>query len=116
MPSGGSTTFERPIWTHCSPRRVHLPLWRKQWERLLTNPLSRTAVFVAVSLVLTGCGKHTDDDESRAGTPVPDITVAKVQRAVIAQDLIVSGNLAALPNHDAKAAPLVPGRIARVMV
>jgi len=81
----------------------------------LTNPLSRTAVFVAVSLVLTGCGRHTDD-ESRAGTPVPDITVANVQRAAIAQDLIVSGNLAALPNHDAKVAPLVPGRIARVLV
>ena len=44
------------------------------------------------------------------------MTIAKVERATIADSLIVSGNLAALPNRDAKVAALVPGRVASVLV
>ncbi len=47
---------------------------------------------------------------------MPEVTVAKVERAPIADSLMVSGNLAAAPNRDAKVAALVPGRIARVLV
>ena len=47
---------------------------------------------------------------------MPDVTIAKVERATIADSLIVSGNLAALPNRDAKVAALVPGRVANVLV
>lgn len=74
--------------------------------------------MVLVSLLaLGGCGKHGGgEDDEKAGTPEPEVTVAKVTREKIAQDLIVSGNLAALPNRDAKVAALVPGRIARVLV
>jgi len=83
----------------------------------LTDPLVKSAVLVLLAVALAGCGRHSgDEEESSAAAPVPDVTVAKVERASIAQNLIVSGNLAALPNRDAKVAALVPGRIARVMV
>jgi membrane fusion protein, heavy metal efflux system len=81
----------------------------------LTKPLTGTVVVILVSVALGGCGKPGDDEASDAG-PSPEVTVAKVERAPIAQNLIVSGNLAALPNRDAKVAALVPGRIARVLV
>ena len=75
------------------------------------------AVAVASALFFAGCGKHGDsEDEAKKGEPVPDVTVAKVERAVIADNLIINGNLAALPNRDAKVAALVPGRISRVLV
>jgi RND family efflux transporter MFP subunit len=82
----------------------------------LTEPRAKLAIAILASLVLSGCGKHGGDDEESNSTPVPDVTVAKVERASITQNLIVSGNLAALPNRDAKVSALVPGRIARVMV
>ena len=76
------------------------------------------ALALAVALSLAGCAKHagSDDEEGKKGEPVPDVTTAKVVRAVIADNLIVNGNLAALPNHDAKVAALVPGRISKVLV
>ena len=83
----------------------------------MTEPRAKLAVAILLTLVLSGCSKHGgDDEESTSAAPVPDVTVAKVERASITQNLIVSGNLAALPNRDAKVAALVPGRIARVMV
>jgi RND family efflux transporter MFP subunit len=82
----------------------------------LTNPFTRTTAVVVLSLALAACSKHGDDDATDKSTPVPDVTVSKVERAPITQNLIVSGNLAALPNRDAKVAALVPGRIARVLV
>jgi len=67
-------------------------------------------------LSLAACEKHGSDDEAKTAEPVPDVTVAKVTREVVVNDLIVNGNLAALPNRDAKVAALVPGRIAKVLV
>ena len=72
-------------------------------------------VFFAL-LSLAACEKHGSDDEAKTAEPVPDVTVAKVTREVVVNDLIVNGNLAALPNRDAKVAALVPGRIAKVLV
>ena len=72
--------------------------------------------MLLVALSLAACGRHDADDEEKKGEPVPDVTVAKVVRGVISDNLIVNGNLAALPNHDAKVAALVPGRIAKVTV
>jgi RND family efflux transporter MFP subunit len=66
-------------------------------------------------LSFTACGKHGEGD-ANTGEPVPDVTVTKVTREVIVNELIVNGNLAALPNRDAKVAALVPGRIAKVLV
>lgn len=69
-----------------------------------------------LAMVLAACGKKGGGDEEKAGEPVPDVTVTKVVKAVIADELIVNGNLAALPNRDAKVAALVPGRISKVLV
>ena len=72
---------------------------------------------ISLTLMFAACSKKADtDDEGKKSEPVPDVTVAKVERAVIADNLIVNGNLAALPNRDAKVAALVPGRISKVLV
>ncbi len=69
-------------------------------------------------MLLPGCGKRAaDDSQEKSGTPaVAEVTVTKVRRGLLEQDLFVSGNVAALPNRDAKVAALVGGRIARVLV
>jgi RND family efflux transporter MFP subunit len=69
---------------------------------------------LVLSLSLAACSKRADDE--KAESAVPEVTVTKVRKGEIAASLLVTGNLAALPNHDAKIAPLVPGRIARVSV
>src|SRR5512146_1224029 len=110
-------TCARAISTAFSPPRVHSPPWRKPWEQPLTRRYlegcprraafarlgSRTSAKLAVALLfilaLAACSQHADDAENKS-TAVPDVTVAKVERAAIADTLIVSGNLAALPNRD----------------
>jgi RND family efflux transporter MFP subunit len=68
-------------------------------------------------MTFTACSRRGEgDDEAKTGEPVPDVTVATVTREVIVNDLIVNGNLAAVPNRDAKVAALVPGRIAAILV
>ena len=82
----------------------------------MIKPRTWTLLLVA-SLALAGCGRHSDAAEGdNANTPVPEVTVAKVERGVIAQDLTVSGNLTAVPNRDAKLSALIAGRIAKVLV
>src|SRR4051794_1488250 len=105
-------TYKRITSTPSWQPRVHLRHWRNRWEYLLT----RTCVVVGVLLgiLLSGCSKHAAEDSAGA-EPVPDVTVAKVVRTQISNTLMVSGNLAAAPNRDAKIAALVPGRIAAVM-
>ena len=79
----------------------------------MINTRYSVALLAGLAFALSGCGKST----SPAGSgSLPEVTVAKVQRGVIAQDVTVSGNLTAPPNHDAKLAALVPGRIAKVLV
>lgn len=76
-------------------------------------------VGLCLALALAGCGKKSgeaDEDSKGEATAVPDVTVTKVTRAPLQDNLIVSGNLAAPPNHDAKVAALVPGRISSVLV
>lgn len=63
--------------------------------------------------LLASCSRPAEDS---AASAVPDVTVATVQRAALSQELRVSGNLAALPNRDAKVAALIPGRIHAVFV
>ena len=85
----------------------------------MTKPtIKRFAVALLIMSCALGCGKKggAADDESKSAAAVPDVTVAKVKRASLVLDLAVSGNVAALPNEDAKIAALVPGRIARVLV
>src|SRR4249920_2848196 len=107
---------KRLTWNPCSLLRVHSRSWRKMWGRPLIERLTRTAVILLLSLTLVRCGKPSGAEESGTPSPVPDVTIAKVERAPISQNLIVSGNLAALPNRDAKVATPAPGRITRVLV
>jgi len=80
----------------------------------------RTLLFwlLAAALLGTiGCGHKSGGDEGEKPQANPaEVTVTKVQRTQIVSKLLVSGNLAAPPNRDAKVAALVPGRIARVLV
>ena len=78
---------------------------------------ARFASFVVVLLTLvalTTCSTHHGEEVDT--TAIPEVTVAKVERVRLQTKIVVNGNLAGLPNRDAKLAPLVPGRIARVLV
>src|SRR3954468_2587907 len=108
-------TSRNPISMRFKRRKVHLRRWRKRWEFHLTKFMAVAGLVFA--MMLGGCSKRAESAEDASGaTPVPDVTVAKVIRAPIADSLSISGNLAAEPNHDAKVAALVPGRISRVLV
>jgi RND family efflux transporter MFP subunit len=76
---------------------------------------AKIMILSASLAVLAGCGKPSAGKE-KADDNAPEVTVAKVSRQVIQQSLLVSGNLAALPNRDAKLAALVAGRIKAVLV
>jgi membrane fusion protein (multidrug efflux system) len=81
--------------------------------------MNRKPILIScMFLLLVGCNRAKDtDDETKSETKlVSEVTLTKVERAEIAEDLTVSGNLAALPNHDAKITALVAGRIAKVLV
>jgi membrane fusion protein (multidrug efflux system) len=84
----------------------------------LTNKHGLRAAIAAILIFFAvSCGKKDADDEATStSTAVPDVTVTKVIRGNLIRDLSVSGNVAALPNQDAKVAALVPGRIAKVFV
>ena len=83
----------------------------------MIEPRCKLVLLLLLAFSLAACSKHAaDSGEDKKDEPVPDVTVSKVVRAVIADNLIVNGNLAALPNRDAKVAALVPGRISRVLV
>jgi len=85
------------------------------WGHRLIKLVAKTLLLLFVALLSFGCGKSGADEE-KGQTAIPEVTVAKVERAAISQDLIVTGNLAALPNRDAKVAALVPGRVVKLMV
>lgn len=63
--------------------------------------------------LLTACGKV---ESAKDSAPTPEVTLTTVRRGSVSQTLLVSGNLTALPNRDAKIAALVPGRIQSVLV
>jgi RND family efflux transporter MFP subunit len=69
-------------------------------------------VFAALCFA-AGCGKST---AAKGDTPAPEVTVTVARRAPLGESLRVSGNLAALPNRDAKISALVPGKIQSVLV
>src|SRR5882724_11545619 len=107
----------RSTWIVYLPCRVHLPFWRKWWEHRLTkDKFCWRACFLLSSLAtlaMAGCGKI---DPGPYATPVPEVTVTVAHKAPLNDSLRVSGNLAALPNRDAKVSSVVPGRIAAVLV
>ena len=81
----------------------------------MIRPATIAALTLSAVLFTAGCASHSASSADDT-TPVPDVTVTRVQRAPIAQELFVSGNVASPPNRDAKVAALVPGRISRVLV
>ncbi len=85
---------------------------------MINSKTHHAAIVVLLITFAVGCGKHKDaDDETKsATTAVADVTVTKVRRGSLVQNLSVSGNVSAPPNQDAKVAALVPGRIAKVFV
>lgn len=75
----------------------------------------RTCFFLSMlaTLSVTGCNGK---DPSAEATAVPEVTVTVARKAPLNDSLRVSGNLAALPNRDAKVSAVVPGRIAAVLI
>jgi len=71
------------------------------------------AVITLCCVVLVSCGKA---EKTEADEAAPEVTITTVRKGKLAQELLVSGNLAALPNRDAKVAALVPGRIKSLLV
>src|SRR5712691_11340051 len=117
MRSEDLTIRARFIWIVCLPCRVRSPILRKWWEHRLTkDTFCRRACFffsILATLALAGCGKN---DPGAEATPAPEVTVTVAHKAPLNDSLRVSGNLAALPNRDAKVSAVVPGRIAAVLV
>ena len=68
-------------------------------------------------LAFAACGRKSDDEEPKP-PEVPTIAadVAKVVRRTIADELLVRGTVAAVPNEDVKVSALVGGRINSVTV
>lgn len=66
--------------------------------------------------VLCGCVRHSSGEDEPKGAAEAEVTVTQVQKGVLSQELLVSGNLISPPNQDAKLAALVGGRIERVLV
>jgi RND family efflux transporter MFP subunit len=75
-------------------------------------------LFGACSVaVLCGCGRHSSgENEPKGDAAEVEVTVTRVQKGVLSQDQLVSGNLVSLPNQDAKVGSLVGGRIESVFV
>ena len=109
------------------PRRACRPLstcrWRsRNWRISLgRRSPSRTLALagtLAAVLLLHGCARSSDEGDTARGTIVPTIAaeVGKVTRGTIADDLVVRGTIAALPNEDVKVSALVGGRVDAVTV
>jgi RND family efflux transporter MFP subunit len=65
--------------------------------------------------VLCGCGRQ-GSGQNRLEGRASEVTVTQVEKGRLSQNQLVSGNLASLPNQDAKVGTLVGGRIERVFV
>ena len=76
------------------------------------GPLTLSLALLSC-VTLLHCGKP---EKTEANEAAPEVTITTVRRGKLAQDLLVSGNLASLPNRDAKVAALVPGRIKSLLV
>jgi len=73
-------------------------------------------VLLLLSL-LFGCNKPKDTEaEKKDDEKSYEVTLTKVERAELALELQISGNLAAAPNHDAKVSAQSAGRVTRVLV
>jgi len=78
----------------------------------------RLAAAMAAVLLLHGCARSSEEGGAGEETIVPTIAaeVGTVIRGTIADDLVVRGTIAALPNEDVKVSALVAGRVDAVTV
>ena len=64
--------------------------------------------------VLGGCSRQGSGEPKGEATEA-EVTLTQVEKGMLSQELLASGNLVTLPNQDAKVASLVSGRIERVL-
>ena len=83
--------------------------------RLLSRPV--LAVGLALLLWAPACGRKENDEEPKAAD-VPTIAAdtSRVARRTLADELVVRGTIAAIPNEDVKVSALVSGRVNAVTV
>ena len=84
------------------------------------NRMRWAFTLTALALIAAGvCGcshQAAGGEESSGVNAIAEVTVAKVQRADIAETLHLTGTIAALPNQDVRVSALVPGRVAELRV
>jgi RND family efflux transporter MFP subunit len=93
--------------------------------RQITNKFARRSLLASGAALLlaftfAGCSNKSAGDDEKGGEnaarAVVEVTLTKVTRADIAQNVAISGNIAALPNRDVRVSSLVPGRVAGLSV
>jgi RND family efflux transporter MFP subunit len=94
---------------------------RKPTNEFARGSLLASGAALVLALTLAGCSHKAGGDAEEGGgekaTPaVVEVTLTKVARADIAQDIAISGNIAALPNRDVRVSSLVAGRVAELSV
>ena len=77
--------------------------------------------LLTAALAIPNCSRKPGSDEDAGGggkaeAPVAEVTVTRVTRADISQNIAVNGAAAALPNQDVRVSALVPGRVAEMTV
>jgi RND family efflux transporter MFP subunit len=75
--------------------------------------LTGGAALLATAILSAGCRPA---DPGKESSPIPEVTVTTARKGALIEKVLVSGNLVALPNRDAKLSTLVPGRIQSVKV
>ena len=86
---------------------------KNRWTAVLCG----LTVF-GTALWLSSCSKAPSGGEEGGPevTPVPEVTVTKVQRGDVSRMLTLPGVVAALPNQDVKVGALIAGRVTQVSV
>jgi RND family efflux transporter MFP subunit len=77
--------------------------------------IAMALLSAALLALLAGCGGGGSGEGGEENL-VAEVTVVKVARGEIQQDVTLSGNVIALPNEDVKVSALVPGRITALNV
>jgi RND family efflux transporter MFP subunit len=94
---------------------------RKPTNEFARGSLLASGAAFVLAFTLAGCShKAGGDAEEGGGEKAPpavvEVTLTKVTRADISQDIAISGNIAALPNRDVRVSSLVAGRVAELSV
>lgn len=74
-----------------------------------------------LTLSLAACShksaaEHEEPQGGGSDAATAEVTLTRVARADVSQSLLITGNIAALPNQDVRISSQVPGRIAQLLV